>query len=75
MRPATKLIRTQLASGATAAFEEDETDIFSSDLLHGNEAGKSMDVDISEQVESVDDDVATETVGENENVEVSEGDL
>ena len=34
-----------------------------------------MDVDISEQVESVDDDVATETVGENENVEVSEGDL
>lgn len=56
MRPATKLVRTQLA-GQSGSFmmEPEEDDIFSGDLAHSNAAGQTMIFDPTEEVTSVDD--------------------
>ena len=56
MRPAVKLIRTQVPLEILIEeAEEMEVDIFSDDLVNGNEAGKSMNVDPTELLESVAD--------------------
>ena len=56
MRPATKLVRGQAPSATMiAAMEEADIDIFSGDLVDGNEAGKTMHFDPTEQLESIED--------------------
>ena len=56
MRPAVKLVRTQVPLEVQVEeAEEMEVDIFSDDLVNGNEAGKNMNVDPTEQLESVAD--------------------
>ena len=56
MRPAVKLVRTQVPLEVQIEeAEEMEVDIFSDDLVNGNEAGKSMNVDPTELLESVAD--------------------
>ena len=56
MRPAVKLVRTQVPLEILIEeAEEMEVDIFSDDLVNGNEAGKSMNVDPTELLESIAD--------------------
>ena len=56
MRPAVKLVRTQVPLEILIEeAEEMEVDIFSDDLVNGNEAGKDMNVDPTELLESVAD--------------------
>lgn len=56
MRPAVKLVRTQVPLEVQIEeAEEMEVDIFSDDLVNGNEAGKDMNVDPTELLESVAD--------------------
>ena len=56
MRPAVKLVRTQVPLEILIEEAEDmEVDIFSDDLVNGNEAGKDMNVDPTELLESVAD--------------------
>ena len=56
MRPATKLVRGQAPSPTMiAAMEEADIDIFSGDLVEGNEVGKTMHFDPTEQLESIED--------------------
>ena len=56
MRPAVKLIRTQVPLEILIGeAEEMEVDIFSDDLVNGNAAGKDMNVDPTELLESVAD--------------------
>ena len=56
MRPAVKLVRTQVPLEIQIEeAEEMEVDIFSDDLVNGNEAGKDMNVDPTELLESVAD--------------------
>ena len=55
-RPAVKLVRTQVPLEVQIEeAEEMEVDIFSDDLVNGNEAGKNMNVDPTELLESVAD--------------------
>ena len=56
MRPAVKLVRTQVPLEVQIEeAEEMEVDIFSDDLVNGNEAGRNMNVDPTELLESVAD--------------------
>ena len=56
MRPAVKLVRTQVPLEVQIEeAEEMEVDIFSDDLVNGNEAGRDMNVDPTELLESVAD--------------------
>ena len=56
MRPATKLVRAQAPTATMiAAMEEADIDIFSGDLIGGNEAGKTMHFDPTERLESIED--------------------
>ncbi len=56
MRPATKLLRKVAPTAREAAeAEQADVDIFSDDLVHGNEAGRSMVFNVTELLESVDD--------------------
>lgn len=56
MRPAVKLVRTQVPLEVQIEeAEKMEVDIFSDDLVNGNEAGKNMNVDPTELLESVAD--------------------
>ena len=62
MRPAVKLVRTQVPLEVQIEeAEEMEVDIFSDDLVNGNEAGKSMNVDPTELLESVADTLFSHT--------------
>ena len=56
MRPAVKLVRTQVPLEVQIEeAEEMEVDIFSDDLVNGNEAGRDMNIDPTELLESVAD--------------------
>ena len=56
MRPAVKLVRTQVPLEVQIEeAEEMEVDIFSDDLVNGNEAGRDMNADPTELLESVAD--------------------
>ncbi len=71
MRPATKLVRKAAPTAREAAeIEQADVDIFSDDLVGGNEAGRSMVFNVTELLESVDDCPEDET---EDGTEVSEG--
>ena len=71
MRPATKLVRKAAPTPQEAAeIEQADVDIFSDDLVGGNEAGRSMVFNVTELLESVDDCPDDEP---EDGTEVSEG--
>ena len=73
MRPAVKLVRTQVPLEVQIEeAEEMEVDIFSDDLVNGNEAGKDMNVDPTELLESVADTPEQQQLDELESTQLND---
>ncbi len=71
MRPATKLTRVAYEDASAEQTDEAEVDIFSDDLVGGNEAGRSMIFNVTELLESV-DDCPNDDPADAEEAEISE---